>query len=90
MAVIARVTAAPRIHHHLEGRPLWDWYSIRIEDHEENIKKVFFLSRIHVNKEKEMTFCYSASHFSDHAILYDRTLVSKLIEMYGPDLTRRS
>jgi hypothetical protein len=79
-------------YYYLAGHPLWGWLSIRIdrEDHGHeggDIKRVFTLSSIHVNKELEVSFCYSAEHFSDHAILHDQDLMRVMISRYGADLT---
>ena len=60
---------------------LLDWHTVKI-DHRGDNKHVIFTSRIHVNKEVELTFCF-ADTFTDHQILNDRDVMTHFINMYG-------
>lgn len=89
--------ADPRTYRHLAGRPLQDWYSIRIEDRltsqpvtsqrSELVKSKFVIacSTIHVNKELELPTCYAAS-FTDAEILDDPLVYSQFTARYGSDI----
>lgn len=65
----------------LAGRELWDWYAIRIEIIDDS-KHVYFLSRIHVNKEVQVSFTFSTD-FSDAQILNDNDLYTWIVNHYG-------
>lgn len=84
--------AAPRTYHHLGRFPLWDWYSIRIEDDLDELgqgsKHVVFCSTIHMHPEHRVTFCWDAQQFTDEEILHDAQLYTYLSGRYGSDLTR--
>jgi len=69
----------------LQGHKLLPWYSIRIETRGGS-KHVTFCSRVHVNTEVEVGFCYDAYQFSDHQILADRDLMTWVINRYGVSL----
>jgi hypothetical protein len=66
---------------------LLDWHTVKI-DHRGDNKHVIFTSRIHVNKEVELTFCF-ADTFTDHEILCDSLVISKFIQMYGADVLKK-
>lgn len=68
----------------LNNRPLWDWYSIRIEEIGGS-KHVFFQSRIHLNKELHVSFQFS-TEFSDWEILNDRDLITWVFNRYGSEI----
>lgn len=80
----------PRIYQWLAGKRLCQWYSIRIEDHEENSKKVFFLSEVHVVKEAQMPVGYVADQFTDGQILNDSDLIAQVHRRYGADILYQS
>lgn len=79
-----------RVYQQLNGLPTEFWLSIAIEDHPNDIKKAFALSSIHVRREVEMTFCWTASEFTDQQILRDGHLIRVLLDLYGAPLTRCS
>lgn len=69
------------VYHHLGQYRLQDWHTVKI-DHRGDNKHVIFTSRIHVNKEVELTFCF-ADTFTDHQILNDHDVMTHFINMYG-------
>jgi hypothetical protein len=75
------------VYHHLGQYRLQDWHTVKI-DHRGDNKHVIFTSRIHVNKEVELTFCF-ADTFTDHEILCDSLVISKFIQMYGADVLKK-
>lgn len=68
----------------IEGKPLRSYYQISIRDDEE-VKRVRFHSTIHLNKSKDVVFCYSHK-FSDQSILNDASLVTLFYDSYGVDV----
>ena len=70
-----------RVYTALCGYPMQPWYSIEITRRGSN-KTVAFLSRIHVNKRVECSFCWS-SKFSDSQILMDCNLREWISDKYG-------
>lgn len=80
------------------GRPLQDWYTLKIEEHElpedqqyhapgtsqlvKTRKEAVFLSRIHERKEFRPTFSWSGT-FSDGKILNDSDLLRVIHQAYG-------
>lgn len=74
-----------RYYNTLGGNSLLSHYSISIRDGAEESKYVRFHSKIHKNKVRDVSFCYSQD-FSDLAILSDETLVSLFYECYGTDV----
>ena len=81
MRTIDPVTGA-RTYKKLDGKPLLDWYSIRITNVREDTKEVTFCSRIHVNKEVVLPTTYS-DQFTDEQILRDGTLFNAVISRWG-------
>lgn len=70
-----------RFYKWLDGRPLMDFYTIRIEK-DGDTKRVYFMSRIHVNRDSAVSFSFS-DEFSDYEILEDLTLLRWVQERYG-------
>lgn len=71
-------------HSTLAGHKLKPWYSIVIERFEhENSAHVTFKSRIHMNKEVQLPFCWSSSDFTDYQILNDSDLLRFVSRAYG-------
>ncbi len=66
---------------HLGKCQLQDWHTVKI-DHRGSTKFVTFTSRIHVNKEVELSFCFEDT-FTDEQILNDGDVFRKFIQMYG-------
>lgn len=66
------------------GQQLQPWYSIVIErfGHEDSAH-VTFKSRIHMNKEVQLPFCWAASAFTDSQILNDPDLLGFVSKAYG-------
>lgn len=69
------------LHKTLGGHSLQDWYAIEIKKCGDN-KSVTFVSRIHVNKRVDPSFCWS-SRFSDSQILHDGHLLEWVAQRYG-------
>lgn len=68
---------------HLGKFQLMHWHTVKItHEPETESKRVAFTSTIHVNREKELTFCF-ADTFTDYEILNDRDVMTNFIQMYG-------
>ena len=68
-------------HKTLGGSLLQPWYTVEIKKCGNN-KSVTFVSRIHVNKRVDPSFCWS-SKFSDSQILRDGHLLGWVAQRYG-------
>ena len=69
------------LHKTLGGSLLRPWYTVEIKKCGNN-KSVTFVSRIHVNKRVDPSFCWS-SKFSDSQILRDGRLLGWVDQRYG-------